>query len=288
MATNVVSAIIPYLYQAISIPNAINMFLMDTDTDQEQFIDFCNKLTYFQSLLIDEQQVTHPKDLDDLYEGICTNFPSLKFDFISRRKSFLKFCSKCSLFCETGKPIEKVRDMKGCRIIIYDDDPKSGTDKCYSLLEYVIKYFTRLKKYQLCEAEPMMKTAGFNSAEFPDIYVPETSKVPYNYQKFVKDYIFHPKINFGYQSLHVILFDTIGNPIEIQIRTHLMDLHAESGPASHKVYDKVRYGDDNFMKLFDVTSIHMPGFLLDNNGNIIKDTAGLVKSKTLFERSRLF
>ena len=67
-----------------------------------------------------------------------------------------------------------------------------------------------------------------------------------------------------------------------------MDLHAESGPASHKVYDKVRYGDDNFMKLFDVTSIHMPGFLLDNNGNIIKDTAGLVKSKTLFERSRLF
>lgn len=288
MATNVVSEIIPYLYKADSIPNAINMFLMNTDTEQDQFIDFSNKLTYFQSLLIDEQQVTHPKDLDDLYEGICTYFPSLKFDFISRRKSFLKFCSKCSLFCETGKPIEKVRDMKGCRIIIYDDNPVLGVDACYSLMEYIIKFFTRLKKYQLCEAEPLMKTAGFNSCEFPEIYVPEAPKIKYEYQRFVKDYIFHPKVNFGYQSLHVILFDPLGNPIEIQIRTHTMDLHAEVGPASHKVYDKIRYGDDNFMNLFDASSVHMPGFLLDNDGHIVKDTAGLLQSKTLFERSRLF
>lgn len=31
MSTNVVSEIIPYLYKASSIPNAINMFLMNTD-----------------------------------------------------------------------------------------------------------------------------------------------------------------------------------------------------------------------------------------------------------------
>ena len=47
---------------------------MNVDTEQEQFIDFSNKLTYFQSLLIDEQQVTHPKDLDDLYEGVIQIF----------------------------------------------------------------------------------------------------------------------------------------------------------------------------------------------------------------------
>ena len=42
MSTNVVSEIIPYLYKASSIPNAINMFLMNVDTEQRNNY-ICNR-----------------------------------------------------------------------------------------------------------------------------------------------------------------------------------------------------------------------------------------------------
>jgi GTP pyrophosphokinase len=63
-----------------------------------------------------------------------------------------------------------------------------------------------------------------------------------------RDYIAIPKMN-GYQSLHTTLVGPFGTNIEFQLRTHAMDVVAESGVAAHWLYKASEPGSDTSQRL---------------------------------------
>lgn len=100
-------------------------------------------------------------------------------------------------FKKQKKNILQLNDIFAFRVIVEGDN----IDKCFSILNL-----------------------------FHDVFVP----VP----KYFKDYITIPKIN-GYKSLHTGLNKIIPRfdlPVEIQIRTFMMDEYAEKGLAAHWLY----------------------------------------------------
>lgn len=63
-----------------------------------------------------------------------------------------------------------------------------------------------------------------------------------------RDYVAIPKVN-GYQSLHTTLVGPFGTNIEFQLRTHSMDVVAESGVAAHWLYKANEPGSDMSQRL---------------------------------------
>lgn len=63
-----------------------------------------------------------------------------------------------------------------------------------------------------------------------------------------RDYVAIPKVN-GYQSLHTTLIGPFGANIEFQLRTHAMDVVAESGVAAHWLYKASEPNSDTSQRL---------------------------------------
>ncbi|MFA6616275.1 MAG: bifunctional (p)ppGpp synthetase/guanosine-3',5'-bis(diphosphate) 3'-pyrophosphohydrolase, partial [Hydrogenophaga sp.] len=63
-----------------------------------------------------------------------------------------------------------------------------------------------------------------------------------------RDYVAIPKLN-GYQSLHTTLIGPFGTNIEFQLRTHAMDVVAESGVAAHWLYKANEPGSETSERL---------------------------------------
>jgi len=63
-----------------------------------------------------------------------------------------------------------------------------------------------------------------------------------------RDHVAIPKAN-GYQSLHTTLIGPFGTNIEFQLRTHAMDVVAESGVAAHWLYKASEPGSDAAQRL---------------------------------------
>jgi GTP pyrophosphokinase len=94
-------------------------------------------------------------------------------------------------------PFDEIYDLFAIRIII-DSDPENEKADCWKVYSVVT-----------------------------NLYSPETSRM--------RDWITMPRPN-GYESLHITVKDTTGRWVEVQIRSHRMDIDAELGSAAHWRY----------------------------------------------------
>mgnify|MGYP000154003622 FL=1 len=281
--SNDVINILPYLYREHSIYDAIELYLIDinkqvlSNINFDQLESLVKQLRFFQTLLQkEEKNLNFREDFWECYGYISKNNPNIVFECTIRRKSFSKFLSKVSLYLQKGKPIFKLKDGIGMRYVIYSNSQQESVSLCYSIAEVIIEFFTKVKNYTLCMAEELNGCENFDTSKFRDIYIPKEPLLSKHLRKNVKDYIFTPKADSGYQSLHIAFLDSLGNPFEVQIRTHEMDVRYSQ---CHGEYNEKKYGFDNsFVNHLDLSKINMDGFSIDLNGNL-KDNIGLVEPK---------
>ena len=193
-----------------------------------------------------------------------------------RQKDFLGLNEKIRLYLELDRPIERIQDILGFRLILCTGpkDDANSIRLCYETLNETINFFVENKHYSINEAEPKVDTDNKVDSSL-DIFIPKEDLLAEDFKQNVKDYIKYPKQN-GYQSLHVIIRWPTGMTFEVQIRTEAMDLLAEHGSSNHSNYKGNKYLGVNLN--VDLKKVNLRGFQVSENGTIIEDYIGLRKS----------
>lgn len=261
------------LYREKSFDDIQNSYIKELKEDGSLYNTvYSNKLLEYKNLI--NNQVALEKLGQDFYE--LTNLLSnlgIKAKVLRRQKSYIGYNEKIRLFLQTGKPLSKILDVLGFRIIIGNSpiDDINTIKSCYDVMNTIINFFIFQKNCFPLEAEPLLET-GFCQDKYPQIVVPKEPFLIEDFVVNVKDYIKNPKDN-GYQSLHVVIHSPDDINFEIQIRTKAMDDHAEFKDASHDKHKNKRYP---YRILFERERIHISGYELTDNGLI--DSVGLEKS----------
>ena len=238
---------------------------------------YANKLEEFFDMKETKKLILLEQEFYSLKEHMRDLKSELKVNFaLTRRlKDFIGINEKIRLYLRKGKPLERVRDLLGFRIVLCSmpKDTMQSIKAAYQVMNKIIEFFVKERNCIVAEAEPVL-SSGFDAKSNPDIIVPTRSYIMEGFENNLKDYIKHPKKK-GYQGLHVIIKRPDGLVFEIQVRTMAMDVRAEHGTASHGPYKNDRYEGENI--LVDFAKVHMPGFVFVRN-NIVCDNIGLCKS----------
>lgn len=264
-----------HLYAHNTVPKILESYIKELSSSSEvEDIMHANKLKSYQNVINDK---TYLKDMriffDRIFNLLTKKHPNLRFSIAGRKKSLISTERKILQYLELDRSLDLIRDFFAFRIIIFGDNSLDLIQHCYQVIEEIIELGIT-NGFTPCDRLPLLGVD--NLTEHKNSYFSN-----FKYKHYIKDYICFPKAN-GYQSLHLVLVDTKGRYLEIQVRT--IDMHAkiESGIANHEDYKKNKY---NLDFPFERENIKLDGYRF--NDNHIIDYESIEIPSTVFEKQTL-
>ena len=267
-----------HLYTQSTVTGVLDEYIKELlETGNTESIMHANKLKSYQNMIRDKQYIKDLRKLfNETYDMIEKKHPELQFSIAGRRKSLVSVEKKIIQYSSLGKSLDLIRDFYAFRIILFGNDTTIGLlQHCYKVIEDIID-FMATKGFSPCERLPLLGVTDLKEHKSPYFS-------SFKYKQYVKDYICFPKEN-GYQSIHLVLVDTKGRYLEIQVRT--LDMHAQiqsSESSKHSNYKEKRY---NFSFPIEREKISIYGYTYVNNQ--VFDCAGVEEPVTIFKRQKTF
>lgn len=264
-----------HIYEHNTIPEILESYIQELSSSSEvEKTMHANKLRSYQNVINDK---IYLKDMrvffDRIFNLLTKKHPKLRFSIAGRKKSLISTERKILQYLELDRSLDLIRDFFAFRIIIFGDNSLDLIQHCYQVTEEIIELGIA-NGFTPCDRLPLLGV--------PDITEHKNEYFSnFRYKHFVKDYICFPKSN-GYKSLHLVLVDTKGRYLEIQVRTLEMHANIESGIANHEDYKKSKY---NLEFPLEREKINLDGYRYINNH--IVDYEALEIPGIVFEKQTL-
>ena len=264
-----------HLYKHTTVSEALDSYIKELSSSSEiEKILHANKLKSYLNVSKDKKYLKDMRSLfNRTFELLVKNHPRLKFSIAGRKKSLISTEKKILQYTELGQSLDLIRDFFAFRIVLFGDSSLDLIEHCYKVTEEIIE-LAITNGFTPCDRLPLLGVDDLT--EHKNDYFSK-----FKYKQFIKDYICFPKKN-GYQSLHLVLVDTNGRYLEIQVRTLDMHTAIEYGLANHEDYKKSKYVLDFPLER---EKINLDGYRYCK-GNII-DFEALEIPGTVFERQTI-
>lgn len=264
-----------HLYNHSTVPEILESYIKELSESSEiEKIMHANKLRSYKNVISDRTYIRDMRTFfNRTFDSLSKNHPRLRFSIAGRKKSLISTERKILQYLELGRSLDLIRDFFAFRIVLFGDSTLNLIEHCYKVIEEIIELgisngFTPCDRLPLLDVEDLTLHKNEYFSKF-------------KYKHFIKDYICFPKSN-GYQSLHLVLVDTKGRYLEIQVRTFDMHFDIESGIANHEDYKKNKYKlDFNLQR----ENINLDGYRVIKEH--IVDFESLETPGTVFERQTL-
>lgn len=264
-----------HLYKHSTVSEVLESYIKELSKSSDiESIMHANKLKAYQNVINDKKYLKDMRYLfNRTFDLLIRKHPKLRFSIAGRKKSLISTERKILQYIELGQSLDLIRDFFAFRIILFGNSSLNLIEHCYKVAEEIIELAIE-NGFTPCDRLPLLGVSDIT-------YHKNEYFSKFKYKQFIKDYICFPKEN-GYESLHLVLVDTKGRYLEIQIRTIDMHSSIESGLANHEDYKKSKY---NLEFPLEREKIKLEGYRFNNNK--IVDYESIEAPGTVFERQTL-
>lgn len=264
-----------HLYNHSTVSEILDSYIKELSESTEiEKVMHANKLKAYQNVINDK---TYVKDMRTFFNKtfnlLIKKHPNLRFSIAGRKKSLISTERKILQYIELGRSLDLIRDFFAFRIILFGNSSLDLIEHCYKVIEEIIELGIS-NGFTPCDRLPLLGVTDIK--DHKNNYFSN-----FKYKQFIKDYICFPKAN-GYQSLHLVLVDTKGRYLEIQVRTIDMHTAIETGIANHDDYKKSKY---NLDYPIEREKINLEGYRFINDH--IVDLESIETPGTVFKRQTL-